>query len=118
MAVNSDASVRRLKGPERPVFPEDERAEILAAMRNVDWVCIFEDDTPLATILEIRPDILVKGADWKDKGIVGQPEVEGWGGKVVAVELVEGHSTTEVIRRVLERSQTPRNDGSEPENSS
>jgi D-beta-D-heptose 7-phosphate kinase/D-beta-D-heptose 1-phosphate adenosyltransferase len=108
VAINSDASVRRLKGPQRPVFSEDERAEILAAMRDVDWVCVFEDDTPLGTILRIRPDVLVKGADWKDKGIVGQREVEGWGGRVVAVSLVEGHSTTEVVSRVVERLQPSR----------
>ena len=108
VAINSDASVRRLKGPDRPVFSEDERAEILAAMRDVDWVCIFGDDTPLETILEIRPDVLVKGADWKEKGIVGQREVESWGGKVVAVDLVEGHSTSEVVSRVVERFQPPR----------
>ncbi len=107
VALNSDASVRRLKGPDRPVFPEDERAEILAAMRDVDWVCVFDDDTPLGTILEIRPDVLVKGSDWKDKGIVGQEEVESWGGEVITVDLVQGHSTTEVVSRVVERLEPP-----------
>jgi D-beta-D-heptose 7-phosphate kinase/D-beta-D-heptose 1-phosphate adenosyltransferase len=103
VAINSDASVRRLKGRRRPIFEEGERAEILAAMRDIDFVCIFGDDTPLQTILGIRPDILVKGTDWKDKGIVGQTEVESWGGAVVAVDLVEGHSTTGIVERVVER---------------
>jgi D-beta-D-heptose 7-phosphate kinase/D-beta-D-heptose 1-phosphate adenosyltransferase len=100
VAINSDASVRRLKGPNRPIFPEDERAEILQALEMVDYVCTFDEDTPLEAILKIRPDVLVKGADWADN-IVGSSEVEGWGGKVVALPLVEGQSTTGVIERVL-----------------
>jgi D-glycero-beta-D-manno-heptose 1-phosphate adenylyltransferase len=103
VAINSDASVRRLKGPARPVFSEDERAELLAALEMVDYVCTFDEDTPLEAILKIRPDILVKGSDWKDN-IVGQPEVEGWGGRVVAVPLVAGKSTTGIIERVLDGS--------------
>jgi rfaE bifunctional protein nucleotidyltransferase chain/domain len=100
VAINSDASVRRLKGAERPIFPESERAEILTAMEAVDFVCVFDEDTPLAAILRVRPDILVKGADWTGN-IVGSREVEGWGGKVVTLPLVEGQSTTGVIGRVL-----------------
>jgi len=100
VAINSDNSVRRLKGPERPVFPEEERAEILKALHMVDFVCTFDEDTPLETILIIHPDILVKGADWT-ANIVGQREVEEWGGKVVALPLVAGQSTTGVIERVL-----------------
>lgn len=100
VAINSDNSVRRMKGPDRPVFPESERGEILSALSMVDFVCTFDEDTPLETILEIRPDILVKGADWTDN-IVGSREVEGWGGKVVALPLVEGQSTTGIIERVL-----------------
>jgi rfaE bifunctional protein nucleotidyltransferase chain/domain len=102
VAINSDSSVRRLKGPNRPVFPENERGEILSALSVVDFVCTFDEDTPLDAILEIRPDILVKGADWNNN-IVGSREVEGWGGKVVALPLVEGHSTTGIIERVLHR---------------
>ena len=82
------------------MFPENERGEILSALEAVDYVCTFDEDTPLETILEIRPDILVKGADWVDN-IVGSKEVEGWGGKVVALPLVEGQSTTGIIERVL-----------------
>jgi D-beta-D-heptose 7-phosphate kinase/D-beta-D-heptose 1-phosphate adenosyltransferase len=102
VAINSDSSVRRLKGPDRPVFPETERGEILSALDSVDYVCTFEEDTPLQAILEIRPDVLVKGADWTDN-IVGSKEVEGWGGKVVALPLVEGQSTTGIIERILHR---------------
>jgi D-beta-D-heptose 7-phosphate kinase/D-beta-D-heptose 1-phosphate adenosyltransferase len=100
VAINSDSSVRRLKGPERPIFPEDERAEILKALEVVDYVCTFEEDTPLETILTIHPDVLVKGADWV-ANIVGQQEVEAWGGRVEALPLVAGQSTTGVIERVL-----------------
>jgi rfaE bifunctional protein nucleotidyltransferase chain/domain len=109
IAINGDDSVKRLKGPKRPVFPETERGEILSALDVVDYVCTFNEDTPLETILEVRPDILVKGADWIDN-IVGSREVEGWGGRVVALPLVPGQSTTGVIERVLE--QAPRQDGS------
>jgi rfaE bifunctional protein nucleotidyltransferase chain/domain len=102
VAINSDKSVKRLKGRERPVFPENERGEILSALQDVDYVCTFDEDTPLETILKIRPDILVKGADWLDN-IVGGKEVEAWGGKVVALPLMEGQSTTGIIERVLHR---------------
>ena len=101
VAINSDDSVRRLKGDKRPIFDEKEREEILTALEMVDFVCIFEEDTPLETILEIRPDVLAKGADWLEEGIVGQPEVEGWGGEVIALELVQGQSTTGIIERVV-----------------
>jgi rfaE bifunctional protein nucleotidyltransferase chain/domain len=102
VAINGDESVKRLKGPNRPIFPETERGEILSALDVVDYVCTFNEDTPLETILDVRPDILVKGADWVDN-IVGSKEVESWGGKVVALPLVPGQSTTGVIERVLER---------------
>jgi D-beta-D-heptose 7-phosphate kinase/D-beta-D-heptose 1-phosphate adenosyltransferase len=101
VAVNSDRSVRRLKGTSRPIFPEGERAEVLAALTAVDLVCIFDEETPLETILKVHPDVLVKGADWKEKGIVGQPEVESWGGRVAALELVEGQSTSGIVERVI-----------------
>jgi rfaE bifunctional protein nucleotidyltransferase chain/domain len=102
VAINGDASVQRLKGPHRPVFPEAERAELLAALEAVDFVCTFDEDTPLQAILEIRPDVLVKGADWSGD-IVGSAEVERWGGRVAALPLVAGHSTTGIIERVLDR---------------
>lgn len=100
VAINDDASVRRLKGASRPVLDEDERARILAAISVVDFVCVFPEDTPLETIRALRPDVLVKGADWTDKGIVGQDDVLGWGGEVVAVDLVGGRSTTGIIERI------------------
>jgi rfaE bifunctional protein nucleotidyltransferase chain/domain len=102
VAINSDNSVRRLKGPDRPVFPEAERAEILKALNMVDFVCTFDEDTPLETILIVHPDVLVKGADWT-ANIVGQREVEEWGGKVEALPLVAGQSSSGVIERVLTR---------------
>src|SRR5262245_38059656 len=107
VAINSDVSVVRIKGANRPIIPEHERAELLDGMEMVDFVCMFDEDTPLETILRIHPDVLVKGSDWTDN-IVGQPEVESWGGKVVALSLVEGHSTSDIIKRVLSRYGTSR----------
>jgi D-beta-D-heptose 7-phosphate kinase/D-beta-D-heptose 1-phosphate adenosyltransferase len=107
VAINSDDSVRRLKGRDRPIFPESERAEVLAALEMVDYVCTFQEDTPLEVILKIRPDILVKGADWETQGIVGRSEVEKWGGQVVALPLVAGQSTTGIIERVLGKKPSP-----------
>ncbi len=102
VGINSDDSVERLKGPKRPIIPESERAELLDGLEMVDFVCTFAEDTPLQAILEIRPDVLVKGADWTDN-IVGQSEVESWNGKVVAVPLMTGYSTTAIVNRVLAR---------------
>lgn len=100
VGVNSDASVRRLnKGPDRPLVPQDARARVLAALAVVDCVVIFDQDTPLELIKHLRPDVLVKGADYERAAIVGADEVEGWGGKVVRVPLVPGYSTTELARR-------------------
>jgi rfaE bifunctional protein nucleotidyltransferase chain/domain len=103
LAINSDASVRRLKGPNRPIFKQEERAELLAALETVDFVTVFAEDTPLEAIVQIRPDVLVKGADWGLDGIVGRDEVQSWGGTVVALPLVEGQSTTGIVERVLAR---------------
>lgn len=101
VGINSDESVRRLKGAGRPLFPERERAEILAAMEMVDAVCVFSEDTPLQTINALRPTVLVKGGDWDPDRIVGRQEVERWGGRVVSIPLVEGLSTTGVVDRIL-----------------
>lgn len=100
VGVNSDDSVRRWKGTGRPIVPVGDRSRILAALESVDYVCIFGEDTPLETILALRPDVLVKGADWKEKGVVGRSEVEGWGGQVVLVSLVEGQSTTGLVEKI------------------
>lgn len=100
VGVNSDDSVRRLKGPERPVRGEAERSYVLAALAMVDVVVVFGQDTPLELILELRPDVLVKGGDYTEATIVGSREVRGWGGDVAVVPLTPGQSTTSIIRRL------------------
>lgn len=104
VGVNTDASVRRLgKGPDRPLVPEDERARLLAALAAVDGVVLFDEDTPLALIRRLKPDVLVKGADYAPADIVGAKDVEGWGGRVVRVPLVRGKSTTELLAKLRGR---------------
>jgi rfaE bifunctional protein nucleotidyltransferase chain/domain len=98
VALNGDASVRRLKGPERPVRSEAERAYVLAAFEMVDCVVVFGEDTPLDVITTLRPDVLVKGGDYQEGTIVGAPEVRGWGGDVQVIPLTPGQSTTNIIR--------------------
>ena len=100
VGVNSDRSVRGNKGPERPITPEGERAEILAGLACVDAVVIFDEPTPAEIIRRVQPDILVKGADWGPDNIVGRDTVEGRGGRVVRMELSPGYSTTDLIRKV------------------
>lgn len=100
VALNSDRSVRAIKGPARPVNPEGERAEVLLALGAVDAVVIFDEDTPHQIISAVQPDILVKGADWGPDNIVGRDVVEARGGEVVRIALTPGLSTTELIRRV------------------
>ena len=100
VGLNSDRSVRANKGPERPITPEAERAEILGALDCVDAVAIFEEDTPADIIRRIQPDVLVKGADWGPDNIIGRDTVEARGGRVVRMDLSPGFSTTELIRRV------------------
>ena len=99
VAVNSDASVRRLKGPTRPLVPARQRAEVLAALACVDWVVVFGEDTPLAVIRALRPDVLAKGGDWKLDEIVGGDEVESWGGRVVRLRQVPGVRTTSILNQ-------------------
>ena len=100
VGLNSDTSVRRLKGPDRPLVPAGERAELLAALEPVDRVVTFDGDTPHELIVALRPDVLVKGADWPSDRIVGASEVTGWGGEVRRVSLREGISTSTIIARV------------------
>lgn len=100
VAVNSDRSVRANKGPGRPINPERERREVLAALAAVDAVVVFDEETPLEAISRIQPDVLVKGADWGEHDIVGRDVVEARGGRVVRMALSPGHSTTDIIRRV------------------
>ena len=104
VGVNRDASARRLgKGPDRPVVAEGERARLLAALAAVDCVVLFDEDTPLALIRTLRPDVLVKGADYAVEAIVGAKEVEGWGGRVVRAPLVTDQSTTRLLERLRRR---------------
>jgi len=99
VAINSDRSVRALKGPSRPILPESERAEVMAALRCVDLVTIFDDLTPRDLLARMLPQVLVKGADWGPMDIVGREEVEAAGGVVVSVPVVPGFSTSEIIRK-------------------
>ena len=100
VGVNSDRSVRTNKGPGRPITPEVERAELLASLRSVDAVTVFDEDTPHALITAVQPDVLVKGADWGPDNIVGREVMEARGGTVVRVALAEGFSSTRLIARV------------------
>ena len=100
VAVNSDASTRRLKGAERPLRPEQDRAYIVAALESVDAVVLFEEDTPLELIRLLRPDVLVKGADYSAEAIAGAGDVQSRGGRVVIVPLTAGHSSTAMIQRL------------------
>ena len=100
VAINSDRTVRELKGPNRPVFNEAERAEILAALRVVDYVVVFDDASPRRLIAELLPDVLVKGGDYNLDQIHGREEVEAAGGKVISLPFVEGSSTTDLIKRM------------------
>jgi len=101
VGVNSDVSARRLaKGPHRPLVTETERARLVAALACVDVVVLFSEETPLELIRLLKPDVLVKGADYARVAIVGADDVEAWGGRVVRVPLVEGHSTTELLERL------------------
>ena len=103
VAVNSDASVRRLKGPERPVRDEHDRAIVLAALECVDAVVVFEEDTPLEVITALRPDVLVKGGDYTPETIVGARAVRDRGGDVVVIPLTAGHSTTRTVEKMRGR---------------
>jgi D-beta-D-heptose 7-phosphate kinase / D-beta-D-heptose 1-phosphate adenosyltransferase len=100
VGLNSDLSVRRLKGPGRPAQGEVARATVLASLKTVDAVVIFEDDTPLELITALRPEVLVKGADYALEAVVGADRVQGWGGKVILAELVPAHSTSSTIERI------------------
>lgn len=97
VGINSDESVRKLKGPTRPIQNENDRAEILSALNAVDCVCIFNQETPLELIKLVQPDILVKGGDWKPEQIVGSDFVMSYGGQVRSLQFVEGKSTTSII---------------------
>jgi len=100
VAINGDCSTRALKGPSRPILPESERAEVMAALRCVDLVTVFDDPTPRDLIARMLPQVLVKGSDWGPANIVGREEVEAAGGVVASIPVVQGFSTSEIIRKV------------------
>ncbi|HJP85830.1 MAG TPA: D-glycero-beta-D-manno-heptose 1-phosphate adenylyltransferase [Gemmatimonadaceae bacterium] len=102
VGINSDESVRRLKGPTRPMRSDAERSYVLAALECVDLVVVFPEDTPLNLVKVLRPDVIVKGGDYSEDTIVGATEVKSWGGRVVVVPLTPGHSTTNIIRKLSE----------------
>lgn len=105
VAINSDASVERLKGPKRPILPENERAVLLSALEPVDYVTIFEDDTPIPLLEALKPEVLVKGGQYTREQVVGHEVVDRYGGEIVLVPHVEGISTTDIVQRILERHQ-------------
>jgi len=102
IGLNSDASVARLKGAGRPIVPQAERAELLCALEAVSRVVVYDEDTPREIIAALLPDVLVKGADWEEHDIVGRDEVVARGGRVERISMVDGMSTTELIRRIKE----------------
>jgi D-beta-D-heptose 7-phosphate kinase/D-beta-D-heptose 1-phosphate adenosyltransferase len=109
VGINSDSGVRALKGEGRPIVPQDERAEVLAALRFVDLVVVFDEPTPRELVTALRPDVLVKGGDYTPDSVVGRDEVESWGGRVVIVPLVAGRSTRGIVGDA--RSLRPREGG-------
>jgi len=100
VAINSDRSVRAIKGPARPINPEGERAEVLAALSCVDAVVVFDENDPQQIISRLQPDVLVKGADWAEDAIIGRETVESRGGRVVRIPLAEGYSTSAIIKKI------------------
>lgn len=100
LALNSDSSVRSIKGEKRPLMNENERAEMLAALEFVDFITIFEELTPLELINCLKPDILIKGGDWPEEKVVGREEVKKWGGRVAIIPEIEGKSTTNIVEKI------------------
>jgi D-beta-D-heptose 7-phosphate kinase/D-beta-D-heptose 1-phosphate adenosyltransferase len=102
LGLNSDDSVRSIKGQKRPVIPENERADVVAALESVDFVTIFPELTPLELIEYLKPDVIVKGGDWKEEQVVGRKSLEKWGGRVIIIPEIKGSSTTNVIDKIIE----------------
>ena len=103
IGLNSDYSVKRIKGPSRPINNEEDRKKVLLALKSVDDVIIFNEDTPLELIKKIKPNVLVKGGDWEIKNIIGADFVLGLGGEVHSLAFREGHSTTKIIKKIKEK---------------
>ena len=101
LALNSDASVRSIKGEKRPLVGEEERAEVLAALECVDFVTIFPELTPLELIVYLKPDLLIKGGDWPEDQVVGRDEIKKWGGRVTIIPEVAGKSTTNIVDKII-----------------
>jgi rfaE bifunctional protein nucleotidyltransferase chain/domain len=100
LALNSDSSVKAIKGAERPIVPEEERAIVVGSLKSVDYVILFDEETPLRLIEYLRPHILVKGGDWDEENVVGRDAVRHWGGKVVIIPEVKGASTTNIVDKI------------------
>jgi len=101
LALNSDTSVRRIKGEKRPLIPQNERAELLSCLEFVDYVTLFDESTPLNLILYLKPDVLIKGGDWPEDQVVGRREVLSWGGTVSIIPEIPGASTTNIVDKIL-----------------
>ena len=101
LGLNSDVSVKSIKPENRPIVSQDQRAEVLAGLTCVDYITIFDDPDPLVLIQTIKPDVLIKGADWKETDIIGSDVVKSYGGKVIRIEVVPGISTSRIIQRIL-----------------
>jgi D-beta-D-heptose 7-phosphate kinase/D-beta-D-heptose 1-phosphate adenosyltransferase len=117
VGLNTDASIKRLKGEQRPILPGPDRAAILSALEDVDMVVFFDEDTPLNLIDQLKPDILVKGADYRVEDVVGREIVESYGGQVRLVEILQGHSTTAIARKLSANGNTTEegvSDGHQP----
>ncbi len=102
LALNSDSSVRSIKGEKRPLIPQQERAEVVSSLESVDYVTIFDESTPLALIEFLKPDVLVKGGDWDEESVVGRESVKKRGGRVVIIPEVKGVSTTAIVGKILD----------------
>lgn len=101
LALNSDSSVREIKGDKRPLVPEEERAEVLAGLECIDFVTIFPEPTPLELICYLKPDLLIKGGDWPEDKVVGRNEIKQWGGNVTLIPEVIGKSTTNIVDKII-----------------
>jgi D-beta-D-heptose 7-phosphate kinase/D-beta-D-heptose 1-phosphate adenosyltransferase len=100
VGLNSDRSVGAIKGAGRPIVPENERAELIAALEMVDYVTLFDEPDPRDLLRELKPEVLVKGGDWSDDQVVGRELVEGWGGKVAVIPYLADHSTTDIVKKI------------------
>ncbi len=111
VAVNDDSSIRKIKGPTRPIFPLEERMEVLEAITDIDYLVSFSEETPKEIISSLLPDVLVKGGDWKSEEVVGKKEVEQAGGEVITIPYLPHHSSSDIIGRILKLSAGQKNRG-------